>query len=63
MAGLATVQQDMTTGEDESVCQLLRPFCEVVSSEETSGPLTGMAITSINKLLCAGLISERGSIV
>ena len=51
------------TGGDESICQLLQPFCEVVSSEETSGPLTGMAITSINKLLCADLISEPAALV
>lgn len=41
-----------------SVCEVVRPFCEVVSSEDTTGPVTGMAISALDKLLCAGLISE-----
>lgn len=32
------------------------PFLEVIRSEDTSGPLTGMAISSINKFLSYGLI-------
>uniref|UniRef100_H2ZA15 SEC7 domain-containing protein n=1 Tax=Ciona savignyi TaxID=51511 RepID=H2ZA15_CIOSA len=34
----------------------LTPFLEVVRSEDTTGPITGLALSSINKFLCYGLI-------
>ena len=34
----------------------LAPFLEVIKSEETSGPITGMALTSVNKFISYGLI-------
>jgi brefeldin A-resistance guanine nucleotide exchange factor 1 len=34
----------------------LAPFLEVIKSEETSGPVTGMALTSVNKFISYGLI-------
>ncbi|XP_026046561.1 Golgi-specific brefeldin A-resistance guanine nucleotide exchange factor 1 isoform X2 [Astatotilapia calliptera] len=34
----------------------LRPFLEVVRSEDTTGPITGLALTSVNKFLSHGLI-------
>uniref|UniRef100_A0A671TGC4 Golgi-specific brefeldin A-resistance guanine nucleotide exchange factor 1 n=1 Tax=Sinocyclocheilus anshuiensis TaxID=1608454 RepID=A0A671TGC4_9TELE len=34
----------------------LRPFLEVVRSEDTTGPITGLALTSVNKFLSYGLI-------
>lgn len=36
----------------------LRPFLEVVRSEDTTGPITGLALTSVNKFLSYGLISK-----
>lgn len=36
--------------------QFIGPFLEVIRSEDTSGPLTGLAISSINKFLSYGLI-------
>lgn len=36
----------------------LRPFLEVVRSEDTTGPITGLALTSVNKFLSFGLIGE-----
>ena len=48
---------DSLSGVD--VCHLVQPFCDVVSSEDTSGPLTGMAINALDKLLLFGLISEQ----
>lgn len=36
----------------------LRPFLEVVRSEDTTGPITGLALTSVNKFLVYGLISK-----
>ena len=37
----------------------LRPFLEVVRSEDTTGPITGLALTSVNKFLSYGLIGKR----
>uniref|UniRef100_H2XRX8 Mon2/Sec7/BIG1-like dimerisation and cyclophilin-binding domain-containing protein n=2 Tax=Ciona intestinalis TaxID=7719 RepID=H2XRX8_CIOIN len=34
----------------------LTPFLEVVRSEDTTGPITGLALSSINKFLSYGLI-------
>ncbi|MBN3324360.1 GBF1 factor, partial [Atractosteus spatula] len=36
----------------------LRPFLEVVRSEDTTGPITGLALTSVNKFLSYGLIDS-----
>ncbi|XP_068423605.1 Golgi-specific brefeldin A-resistance guanine nucleotide exchange factor 1 isoform X3 [Clinocottus analis] len=44
----------------------LRPFLEVVRSEDTTGPITGLALTSVNKFLSYGLIgrpSFKGTVV
>uniref|UniRef100_A0AAR2M5F4 Golgi-specific brefeldin A-resistance guanine nucleotide exchange factor 1 n=1 Tax=Pygocentrus nattereri TaxID=42514 RepID=A0AAR2M5F4_PYGNA len=37
----------------------LRPFLEVVRSEDTTGPITGLALTSVNKFLSYGLINAN----
>ncbi|XP_052469561.1 Golgi-specific brefeldin A-resistance guanine nucleotide exchange factor 1 isoform X4 [Carassius gibelio] len=37
----------------------LRPFLEVVRSEDTTGPITGIALTSVNKFLSYGLIDAN----
>ncbi|KAJ8418284.1 hypothetical protein AAFF_G00139930 [Aldrovandia affinis] len=37
----------------------LRPFLEVVRSEDTTGPITGLALTSVNKFLSYGLIDTN----
>uniref|UniRef100_A0A665TNA9 Golgi-specific brefeldin A-resistance guanine nucleotide exchange factor 1 n=1 Tax=Echeneis naucrates TaxID=173247 RepID=A0A665TNA9_ECHNA len=37
----------------------LRPFLEVVRSEDTTGPITGLALTSVNKFLSFGLIDAN----
>lgn len=34
----------------------LRPFLEVIRSEDTTGPITGLALTSVNKFLSCALI-------
>ncbi|XP_051506631.1 Golgi-specific brefeldin A-resistance guanine nucleotide exchange factor 1-like isoform X1 [Myxocyprinus asiaticus] len=39
--------------------EFLRPFLEVVRSEDTSGPITGLALTSVNKFLSYGLIDAN----
>ncbi|XP_072138695.1 Golgi-specific brefeldin A-resistance guanine nucleotide exchange factor 1 isoform X4 [Mobula birostris] len=37
----------------------LRPFLEVIRSENTTGPITGLALTSVNKFLSYGLIDPN----
>ncbi|XP_053291725.1 Golgi-specific brefeldin A-resistance guanine nucleotide exchange factor 1 isoform X4 [Pleuronectes platessa] len=37
----------------------LRPFLEVVRSEDTTGPITGLALTSVNKFLSYGLLDAN----
>lgn len=39
----------------------LRPFLEVVRSEDTTGPITGLALTSVNKFLSYGLLGKSAS--
>ncbi|XP_060096950.1 Golgi-specific brefeldin A-resistance guanine nucleotide exchange factor 1 [Heteronotia binoei] len=36
----------------------LRPFLEVIRSEDTTGPITGLALTSVNKFLSYALIDS-----
>jgi len=38
--------------------EFLAPFLAVIRSEETTGPITGLALTSVNKFLSYGLIGE-----
>ena len=40
--------------------EFLAPFLAVIRSEETTGPITGLALTSVNKFLSYGLIGEFG---
>ena len=41
------------------VTVFLRPFCEIVQSDDTTGPITGMAIASLDKFLAYGLNGQR----
>lgn len=36
----------------------LGPFLEVIRSEDTTGPITGLALTSVNKFLSYGLVGK-----
>lgn len=36
----------------------LGPFLEVIRSEDTTGPITGLALTSVNKFLSYGLVGQ-----
>ena len=42
------------------VMVFLRPFCEIIQSDDTTGPITGMAIASLDKFLAYGLIGKEG---
>lgn len=37
----------------------LGPFLEVIRSEDTTGPITGLALTSVNKFLSYGLVGKK----
>ena len=39
----------------------LSPFLEVIRSEDTSGPITGIALTSLSKFLSYGLVGTTCS--
>ena len=39
----------------------LSPFLEVIRSEDTSGPITGIALTSLSKFLSYGLVGTACS--
>lgn len=34
------------------------PFLDVIRSEDTTGPITGVALSAVNKFLSYGLIGE-----
>lgn len=36
----------------------LSPFLDVIRSEDTTGPITGLALTSVNKFLSYGLVGK-----
>ena len=36
----------------------LAPFLEVIKSEEINGPITGLALTSVEKFISYGLIGK-----
>ena len=38
----------------------LAPFLEIIKSEETTGPVTGMALSSVDKFISYGLIGING---
>ena len=38
--------------------EFLSPFLEVIKSEDTTGPITGLALTSVNKFLSYSLVGE-----
>ena len=42
--------------DEISLNEFLNPFLEVIRSEDTTGPITGLALSSINKFLSYGLI-------
>ena len=41
------------------VTTYLKPFCEIVQSDDTTGPVTGMAISSLDKFLAYGFIGKH----
>ncbi|NXJ77377.1 GBF1 factor, partial [Trogon melanurus] len=53
---LKEVLNDITELSEIEPNVFLRPFLEVIRSEDTTGPITGLALTSVNKFLSYALI-------
>jgi hypothetical protein len=43
---------------DVDATTYLSPFLEIIKSEETNGPITGLALSSIDKFISYGLIGN-----
>ncbi|BES91822.1 Sec7 domain [Nesidiocoris tenuis] len=60
--GFATLKDDLNTIGDLRQLEptrFLAPFLEVIRSEETSGPVTSLALSSVNKFLTYNLIDPN----
>ena len=53
---LKLLLNDQSNLSDIDSSTFLAPFLEVIKSEETTGPVTGLALTSVNKFIAYGLI-------
>jgi hypothetical protein len=41
------------------LCVIAGPFLEVIRSEETTGPVTSLALSAVNKFISYGLIGKN----
>ena len=41
-----------------NLLDVVRPFCDIVVNEETTGPVTGQAIFALDKFLASGLFGK-----
>ncbi|XP_076459823.1 Golgi-specific brefeldin A-resistance guanine nucleotide exchange factor 1-like isoform X2 [Babylonia areolata] len=53
---LKDILNDLTDLEDLEPNTFLSPFLDVIRSEDTTGPITGLALSSVNKFLSYNLI-------
>eukprot|EP01137_Pigoraptor_chileana_P021559 Opistho-2@85444 len=53
---LLTITSDLHSVD---IGELIIPFLEVIRSEETTGPITGVALSSVNKFLSYGIIDPH----
>lgn len=61
LQGFKTLRATLSTTHDLAALEplaYLKPFLGVIRSEETSGPITGVALSSVNKFLSYGFIHE-----
>lgn len=59
--GLHKIQVTLNSTSDLrtlDVMVFLRPFCEIIQADFTTGPVTGMAIASLDRFLSYGLIGK-----
>lgn len=61
MKGLATLKEALNDAKHLSQIEpgaFIAPFLEIIRSEETTGPVTSLALSAVNKIISYGLIGE-----
>lgn len=59
LKGLYTLKEALNEAKDLSYLEpgvFLAPFLEIIRSEETTGPVTSLALSAVNKIISYGLI-------
>ncbi|OAD60695.1 Golgi-specific brefeldin A-resistance guanine nucleotide exchange factor 1 [Eufriesea mexicana] len=59
--GLFTLKEGLNEAKDLSYLEpsvFLAPFLEIIRSEETTGPVTSLALSAVNKMISYGLIDS-----
>ncbi|XP_008550800.1 Golgi-specific brefeldin A-resistance guanine nucleotide exchange factor 1 isoform X1 [Microplitis demolitor] len=62
MKGLSTLKEALSDSKNLSQLEpgvFLTPFLEIIRSEETTGPVTSLALAAINKMISYGLIDHE----
>ncbi|XP_012524648.1 Golgi-specific brefeldin A-resistance guanine nucleotide exchange factor 1 [Monomorium pharaonis] len=62
MKGLSTLKEVLNEHRDLSQLEpavFLTPFLEIIRSEETTGPVTSLALSAVNKIISYGLVDPN----
>ncbi|XP_011870032.1 PREDICTED: golgi-specific brefeldin A-resistance guanine nucleotide exchange factor 1 [Vollenhovia emeryi] len=62
MKGLSTLKEVLNDHRDLSQLEpavFLTPFLEIIRSEETTGPVTSLALSAVNKIISYGLVDSN----
>lgn len=65
MKGLSSLKEALNDARNLSQLEpgvFLAPFLEIVRSEETTGPVTSLALSAVNKMIAYGLIGTINSV-
>ena len=61
MKGLSSLKDLLNEAKDLSQLEpgvFMAPFLEIIRSEETTGPVTSLALSAVNKIISYGLIGK-----
>lgn len=61
MKGLSSLKEALNEAKDVSQLEpavFMAPFLEIIRSEETTGPVTSLALSAVNKIISYGLIGK-----
>lgn len=61
MKGLSTLKEALNEAKNLSQLEpgvFMAPFLEIIRSEETTGPVTSLALSAVNKIISYGLIGK-----
>lgn len=61
MKSLSTLKEALSDAKTLSQLEpgvILGPFSEIIRSEETTGPVTSLALAAVYKMICYGLIGN-----